>query len=237
MFFVLDVLALIIFFGTIISCYHKGFFKAFFGTIKVIVSVVVAYLFMPTLSYFFRTKFIQKTVSGAIEERVSAIVNGVADKINLQKLFADMPTEFADILNRYGADTEKLAERYGHMTDAAEENVVDLAQTIAFPVVKTISDVLSFIAIFILAFVVLTIAIKLVSLVLKLPVLSGIDKFLGFVLGLVSGAILLWVYCNVVSIGINAFNAIKPGMLGNDVVENTFIIKNLNDFFGLDLLG
>lgn len=232
MFFIIDLLALLIFFGTVVSCYRKGFFKSFFSSIRVVLAIIVSYMFMPTVSYLYRTKFVQDAVSGVIEGRLFALVQETADNFNLEKLFLDMPAEFSDILSRFGTDAEKLSESYGQMSSAASSNVTQMAQTIAFPVAKTISDVLAYVTLFIGTMIILTIVIKIIGVVLKLPVLSGFDKILGLALGVVSGGLFLWVYCNVVSIGIKILNTVKPDVLGSNVIENTYIVRYLSDWFG-----
>lgn len=229
MFFILDVIAVAIFLMTVISCRTKGFFKSFFGLIKVILALIIAYIFMPTLAYIYRTSFVEKLISDTVAERINSLAQKTTVGLNLEKLFGDMPSEFADILSRYGADAESLFKRFGSLTEAAEESVNDLATSITSSVVHGVSDILSFATLFIGSLIVLSIVIFIMGLVLKLPVLSSIDKGLGFVFGIISGLLLVWVYANLVTYGIEAISIIKPGLIGVNVIENTFIIKYISD--------
>lgn len=229
MYFILDVIAIIIFLVTVFSCRSKGFFKSFFGLIKVVVALIVSYLFMPTVAYFYRTSFVEKLITNTVAQRINTLAQKTADGFNLKKLFVDMPSEFADILSRYGADGEKLAERFGDITDAAQESVNELSGSIASSVVHGISDTLAFATLFVSSLIVLTIVIWLVGLILKLPVLSSIDKGLGFVFGLISGLLLVWVYANLVTFTADAIEIVKPGLLGSNVVDHTFIIKYISE--------
>lgn len=229
MYFILDVIALIIFLITVISCRRKGFFKAFFGLIKVVLALIVAYMFMPTVAYFYRTGFVENMVSKNVAERINALVQKTTQGFDLKKLFSDMPSEFSDILGRYGADGAKLAERFGVIEDAAEESVNDLANSITSSVAHGISDALAFATLFVGALVILTIIIWLVGLILKLPVLSSIDKGLGLIFGIISGLLLVWVYANLVTYAIEAVEIVKPGIFGQNVIDNTFIIKYISE--------
>lgn len=231
MFFVLDVLAVVFFISSIISCRNKGFFKSFFGMIKVLLSLLVAYVFMPTIAYFYRTKFVEKLITENVAERINSLAQKTAEGFNFEKLFADMPAEFRDILTRYGADAEALSEKFGEMTGAAEESVTEMANSITASVVRTVSDVLAFVTLFIGCLIVLSIVIWIVGMILKLPVLSSLDKGLGFIFGIISGALLVWIFCNVAASAVELIGVIKPGLIGSNVIENTYIVKYVCDNF------
>ena len=229
MYFVLDVIALIIFLQTVISCRRKGFFKSFFGLIKVVLALVIAYMFMPTVAYFYRTGFVEKMVSKNVAERINALSQKTSNGFNLSKLFTDMPSEFSEILGRYGADADKLAERFGAIEDAAQESVNDLASNITSSVVHGISDTLAFATLFVGALVILAVVIWIMGIILKLPVLSSIDKGLGLLFGIVSGLLFMWVYSNLVTYAVEAIEIVKPGILGQNVIDNTFIVKYISE--------
>lgn len=229
MFFILDVIALAIFLITVISCRNKGFFKSFFGLIKVVLALIISYAFMPSVAYFYRTTFVEKLISNTVADRINILAQKTAEGFNLSKLFGDMPSEFADILKRYGADTAKLFDRFGEMSAAAEENVKELANSITSKVVHGVSDTLAFISLFIVSLAVISLVIFIVGLIMKLPVLSALDKGLGFIFGIISGLLLVWIFANLVTIGLDILNIIKPGILGVDIIEDTYIIKYISD--------
>lgn len=231
MFFVLDIIAVLLFLLSVVSCHHKGFFKSFFGMLKVVIAIIASYIFMPTVAYFYRTNFVEKLISDNVASRINSIARRTAEGFNLEKLFNDMPSEFADILERYGADTQKLSEKFGSLTDAAEESVSELASSITSSVVRTVSDILAFATLFIGALIILTVVIWIIGMIVQLPVLSAIDKGLGVAFGIISGLLIVWVYCNLVCIGVDALRAVKPGIIGSNVIENTYIVKYICDNF------
>lgn len=229
MFFIFDLIALLIFLINVISCRTKGFFKSFFGMLKVVIALIVAYVFMPTVAYFYRTSFVDKTITNAVADRINSFVQSTAEGMNFEKLFADMPTEFADIIERYGADAEKLEERFGDMAEATGESVNELASSITSSVSHAVSDILAFVTLFVGSLIILSIVIWIVGMIMKLPVLSSLDKGLGFVFGVISGLLLVWIYCNVVILGIEAIGIVKPGLIGDNVIENTYIVKYVSE--------
>ena len=229
MFFIFDLIALLIFLINVISCRVKGFFKSFFGMLKVIIAIIVAYVFMPTVAYFYRTSFVDKMITNAVAERINSFVQSTAEGMNLEKLFADMPTEFADIINRYGANAESLEDRFGNMVEATGESVNELASSITSSVSHMVSDILAFATLFVGSLIILSIVIWIVGMIMKLPVLSSLDKGLGFIFGVISGLLIVWVYCNIVILGVDAISIVKPGIIGDNVIENTYIIRYVSE--------
>ena len=231
MYFIFDIIAVLIFVLTVVSCRSKGFFKSFFGTLKVVLAIVISYVFMPTVAYFYRTAFVEKTITDTVASRINVLAQKTMDGFNLEKLFADMPSEFADILSRYGANRESLAERFGGLASAADSSVNELAVSITGDIVHTVSDILAFATLFIGSMIILSIVIWLLGFITKLPVISSVDKALGLVFGIISGVILVWVYCNLVTFGVDAISVVKPGILGSNVIDNTYIVKYISDNF------
>lgn len=180
---------------------------------------------MPTVSFYFRRGFVENFINKGVSDRIHSLVRAFGDGFDLQKLFSDMPAEFSDIISRYGADADKLSERFGKMSSAAEENITDLVETITAPVVKSVSNILAYAALFVGSLIILSIVIWIVGIIMKLPVLRSIDKTLGLIFGAVSALLLVWVYCNIVAFMINSISIVKPGLIGNNVLENTYIIK------------
>ncbi|MEE0969525.1 MAG: hypothetical protein U0M06_09165, partial [Clostridia bacterium] len=78
MYFIFDIIALMIFFLTVSSCRTKGFFKSFFGTMKVVISILIAYIFMPSMAYFYRTSFVEKLVTDNVAERINILTQKTA---------------------------------------------------------------------------------------------------------------------------------------------------------------
>ncbi len=229
MYFILDIIAVLIFVITVARCRSKGFFKSFFGMIKVVASIIISYIFMPSVAYFYRTKIIEKIVTDKVAVRINILSQRTSEGINLEKLFSDMPDEFNDIIDRYGATLDSLAERFGSLTAATEDKVNEMANQITSSVTHTISDILGFATLFIAGMVIFSIAISIIGVVMKLPVISGIDRGLGFLFGVITGLLLVWVYCNLAKSGLELLYAVNPGIVSESVIDNTYIVKYISD--------
>lgn len=237
MFLILDAIAVLIFVINVITCRRKGFFRSFFGTLKVAIAIVVSYMFRPAVAYYYRTGVVEKLINKSVADRIHSIAQKTSEGFNLEKLFTDMPTEFADIMSRYGANTSSLNEKFGSMTSAAEENVIELSKSITDPIVHTVSDILAYATLFLGTILILSIVVWLGGLIMELPILSSFDKNLGFLLGIITGALLVWVFCNIVAILANSLAIVKPGILGNNVIDNTYIVKWVSENLGFGFVS
>ncbi len=237
MYFILDLIAIILFLVVLVSCYRKGFLKSFLSSLKVLLSIILAYVFTPTVSFYIRTGFVEEKVTGIIGERISAMTIKTAEFFNLKRLFEDMPEEFRKIISSFGADGDVLRERYGDMASATEESIEAMARTIAAPAVKIISNSIAFALLFIGIMLVITIVIHIVGLITHLPLIGGLDRALGFVLGIFTGVLVIVVFCNLSYYAIKALNMVSPSRISENVIENTYVVRYLSEFFGFKILG
>ena len=133
MFLALDIIVVVIFAATLIHCIRKGFLVSVLNLLKSILAVAVAYLFSPTLADFFKRSFLGEAITAPVRKRLHVMLDETAGKFDLEKLFADKPKEFLDILDRFGVKIEEFASSYGVNFQASEEYVASLAQEITAP--------------------------------------------------------------------------------------------------------
>ncbi len=237
MYFILDLVAIILFLIVLVSCYRKGFLRSFLSSLKVVLSIVLAYVFTPTVSFYIRTGFVEERVTEIVHRRILGVTTKTAELFNLRRLFEDMPEDFRKTLSSFGADGETLRERYGDMVSASEESVAAMSETIAAPAVKIISNSIAFALLFIGIMLAITIIIHIVGLITHLPIIGGLDRALGFVLGVFTGLLVIVVFCNISYYAIKAINMVSPSRISENVIENTYVVKYLSEFFGFKILG
>ena len=158
MMFLLDLLLIIIVAVTVVRCTVRGFVKSVIN----LVSLVVARLFTPQLGDWLETNFFAERITDSVKDVIRSLAAKGAEAFDLSRLFANMPADFATMLERYGADVDALTSTYGGMSEAGEASAAELAASIAAPVVSGVSDVCAFILLFI-------------SLLVLLGILSGKD--------------------------------------------------------------
>ncbi len=227
MFLALDIIVVVVFAATVINCVNRGFVRSVLSLLKSVLALLAAYIFSPALAEFFG-KFFDRAITGAVEQRLEAMVGEAAGKFNLEKLFSDKPKEFLDILDRFGGKVEDLAGQYGSVSGGSELQLTDMARQITGPVVDTVSYICAFLAIFVAALIVLAIAEVILSAVVKLPVIHGADKLLGAVFGVASGFVIAFILSLLAKEGFEALAAAYPDKFGG-VIEKTFVVKLLGE--------
>ncbi len=228
MFLALDIIIVVIFAATLINCIRRGFVLSVMSLLKSVLALVAAYIFAPALADFFKNAFLSDAITSPVKSRLDVMLTETAGKFNIEKLFADKPREFLDILNRFGVRIEDFADSYGTNSQASEEYVTRLAEDITASVVDTVAYILAFVALFVGALIVLSIVIFILSAVVKLPVIRGVDKLLGTVFGLASGLVLAFVLSGLAKVGFEALASVYPDTFSG-VIEKTVVVKFLGN--------
>lgn len=226
MFLALDIIVVVIFAATLINCIRRGFVLSVMSLLKSVFALVAAYIFAPALADFFKNAFLSEAITGPVKSRLDVMLTETAGTFNLEKLFADKPQEFLDILSRFGARAEDYFPKYGGVSEASEAQVVRLAEEITASVVDTVAYILAFVALFVGALIVFSIVIFILSAVVKLPVIRGVDKLLGTVFGLASGLVLAFVLSGLAKVGTEALASVYPDTFSG-VIEKTVVVKFL----------
>ena len=100
----------------------------------------------------------------------------------------------------------------------------------------TISNILAYVVIFIISFLISGIFISVIDRFFDLPVLNEINKILGFFLGLFFAFINLLFICSIVTGVLNILNSINPRISIEDIRQSTIIYKFISKFDIINLL-
>ena len=121
---------------------------------------------------------------------------------------------------------------------ATADGVKKVAEFIADPIADSISSTIAFVSIFVGVFIVLSILTKTVDTVFHLPVLNSVNKLFGLLFGGVEALILVIFICNAGSALILAFGSLDSSTFGQNLLDSTFIMKNVMRVFPTaDLFG
>lgn len=208
------VILILIIFGLI--ALKKGFFKCLLGFIGTIASIVLAYLFCKTLMQYFESwwGWVSK-LTAFFEDKFAAIPGfnqSITSDLNESLNAANVPGFIISIIVKAFADTP--------IPDGTT-----VAQLVAAPAANLLIMLASFLIIFLLVKAVcLLLAHTLGDLFNRLPVVGGINRFLGFILGIVEGLILVYALTTVMSI--LPFEPIH-NMVSNSIVTKFFTDYNL----------
>lgn len=215
----------------------RGFIKSVMGVCTLIAALCLAYAFTPVVSDSIRSTDAMKNVSESIGDTIKSLSHTDEGGYDLEKMFSDMPDAFRQILDRYNTDDSTLTETVVPEASAPESAVDMLADAIAEPVVRAISDVAAFLLIFVASVAALKLLTWLLDLLFQLPVLKTANTMLGLLVGVVIALFWAWVLCPLSVTLIRAMSSISPDLFNESVIENSVILSFFADNKIGDILG
>lgn len=195
---ILDWIAVVVFLAAVLICTIRGFVRSVAGIVKIVGAFLLAKILGPLLGKLISLYVIGPKVYEWLEARVSEMVGGAADTLNLSALFREESGEFAALLNRFGASGEMdaLEKTYGDTVEATTETLSEMVRSFASPWVDRLSVAIGCVLVFIAAFLLLMLVTKLIIFIVeRIDVLNGMNHFFGFLLGLVGGAFAIVAVC------------------------------------------
>ncbi len=233
--YVIDFIIVVVAVTAIMNAWKKGFIMSVSKLVTGIVSFIAAYAFTPAAAEYIYDKFALKTLSGGIAKTIGSLSRTDAGKFDLSAMFSDMPDALKQIIERYSVDQGKLGKMCAGVTAGSEETVNKLSEYIAAPIAETISSAVAFIGLFLIALVVMNLAVFLIDTIFKLPVLNSTNKMLGLLFGVGEALIFAVIISSVSAAVLTALGSVDPVTFGAHVVERSYIMKTLSsiDLFGL----
>lgn len=225
--FLLDLLLLVIVLQTVIGCTKRGFVKSVVHLVSMAVSFLAARAFTPKLALWLETEVFSERITGSVTDTIRSLARTAEEKLDLSRLFVDMPDDFSALLSRYGADASALSDTFGRMSDAGAAAADSMARAIAAPISRGIADVCAFILLFIAAMLACTIIGALLDLIVKLPVLRTANRLLGFLLGVLCAAILGWLFAEAAELVMRYLHTVNPDTFAADIIDHTLLVKYL----------
>lgn len=180
----------------------KGLIKSLCGTLVTVVAVIIAFNFSAPVAEYFRSTFVYKQLTDNLNEKVEEYVNTITTD-SLGTLLEDEPNGLAALLSGFGTGTESVKQKYDELVASGETKIAAaLTDYIVQPAAKTIADALAVLVVFLVSLSVLNLAVLLLDLVFKLPVLSLANRLGGFAFGLIGGLLAAFLFCTVVNIAL-----------------------------------
>lgn len=212
----------------------RGFLKSLMSFGKTLISFAVAAFCGPMVSEFLADKVFGKGITGFVYEKLNSFYGSATDAIDLTVLFEKLDTDLAWIKG-FGVDVSTLEADYGTLTGATADDLYELSKTIASPVVNAISSVVAYIGLFIVSLLlcaVLTFVLSGISdIIEKIPVVGKLNHFLGFLLGIATGALVVIIVVFVADGALRLISAMKDSFDYESLLEEAKLfkfIRNLN---------
>ena len=190
---IIDIVVAAVLLGFAVYGGKRGLFRALSGLLAVVVALVGAGIIAATFTTPV-TKVVTPLIAGHIEEKVenAMAVQSAGSGVQMPEADTEDPSAIQDLLAILGLDDEVRSR----LAEEVEEKVRDTGASIAAAVVESMARSFIYGTLYILSFAVLLLLMKVLigamDLVLKLPLLRGINTLGGAAVGLVEGALLLF---------------------------------------------
>jgi uncharacterized membrane protein required for colicin V production len=190
----LDISLLLIIVITIIVGWHKGLIRSVLGVTKSLFAILVSYFFGPTVSAWVSEKILTGRVTEYVHSRLLAMFEVGADTFDLTTILENLPSWLSVFFEKTGVDPAALAGDLANLTAADALTLEQLASSMAAPITKMLSDLIAYTAVFLIAMLIFAIVAFLLEKVADLPIIRGVDRTLGLVLGVFCALIYASVY-------------------------------------------
>ncbi|MBO4414004.1 MAG: CvpA family protein [Clostridia bacterium] len=249
---ILDGIAVLIIVISLITGIKRGFFKSLAFLFAVVAAVFVSMTFSDRLAVWLNEKFVNEGVNEKIIELIEKIVPEETEGTETQPAEgeeksgseetekseeAEKSDSFLDALTNGGATFSALFERLGSSVDELLGKIKDktgdalkgAAEELADPLSTKISKGVAVIILFVATLLLALIVIKLFDVIFSTAPLSGINRLLGAIVGLIKGILLAFIFC------FAACRLVPPlsGLIESiptDIIEKTFIVRHVGLF-------
>ena len=190
---IIDIVVAAVLLGFAVYGGKRGLFRALSGLLAVVVALVGAGIIAATFTTPV-TKVVTPLIAGHIEEKVenAMAVQSADSGVQMPEVDTEDPSAIQDLLAILGLDDEVRSR----LAEEVQEKVRDTGASIAAAVVESMARSFIYGTLYILSFAVLLLLMKVLigamDLVLKLPLLRGLNTLGGAAVGLVEGALLLF---------------------------------------------
>ena len=170
--------------------FQKGFLRTVVGMSSLLISVALVVVLSPLVTdYITRKTGFRQSVYESIDGKLTDMVDEAQAKTT---------EEFKEVLEDSFIPSLLLQSFNDRISDRIlpEEYLHNASMYMATKVTQALGILVTLI----LSFVVLKLVLLLTGLVGKVPLVSGVNKIFGIVLGLVRGLILVWILCYVITV-------------------------------------
>ena len=208
---IVDIIILAIFALCLILGYKRGLTGSLIKILSFVVSLVIAFvLFIPVSNIIIDNTQIDENLEQSIRELIIQEESNSTEE-------SKMPE----------AITDYIIEKVEQAADDAKESIVDSTAT---DVAQTIVKAGTWIALFMIARILLIFLRFITSLIAKLPVIKQFDKLGGIIYGLLEALIIVYVILAIISFVAPMTNgtlseAIDSSILGNLMYNNNLLLK------------
>lgn len=196
-----------------------GFAKALVQTVGLVVSVAAALYVSRVCASLIYTTAIQPGLLSTIESSIENAVDTESVVEGLKSALGAIPALSAVLFDFSGVE----ASLDGAVNLESSKIAAVVESSVIRPVVEPLLQMIIFILTLIILMFVVTLLAKGSKGFNKVPVIGGINSFLGALMGIINGGVLLCAAAAVISLIISAKG--DSQYLSQDIISNTYIFK------------
>jgi len=192
---VLTIIVLIIFLVFILNGYRKGFIRKFASMFFFIAASMLVYLATPHISSFLKNYTpVYKVIEDKCEQAfLTDDGNAEEETSQLEQIKFIENLEIPEVLQKQLTSNNNKSVYENLAVESFKNYIISYLATL-------ILNIISYVVTFILVSVILRLAIKALDVMAKLPIIHGINQFLGLFLGLLQGVLVVWLIFLVITI-------------------------------------
>lgn len=226
--FIVDAIIIAIIAIVIVRSSKKGFVSSLVDTFAMIIATIVSYMFTPEVSQFVYDSFIKNSVSKGFEKVLDDMNTNAAVADKVDAMIASLPEGAVNLADRLGIINLNAIGAGIHMPGVIDNNqlITTVLNDFAYNVMITITKVVVFFILFVLATLVLRMVSNFLENINKIPLIGKLNSTLGGVLGVAKALIIILVVCTVMyfivssSDNVDLVGAISDSKIYDFVTEN-----------------
>ncbi len=226
--FIVDAIIIAIIAIVVVRSSKKGFVSSLVDTFAMIIATIVSYMFTPEVSQFVYDSFIKNSVSKGFEKVLDDMNTNAAVADKVDAMIASLPESAVNLADSLGIINLNAIGAGIHMPGVIDNNqlITTVLNDFAYNVMITITKVVVFFILFVLATLVLRMVSKFLENINKIPLIGKLNSTLGGVLGVAKALIIILVVCTVMyfivssSDNVDLVGAISDSKIYNFVIEN-----------------
>ena len=226
--YLLDAVVILIFLLCVFIGHKRGFIKTVAGIVAFLAALAVSTLLSGPVAGLVYDKAVEPTVIETVETQYEQVKGTEIEKLN--NAYESLPTMVKNLLAQTGiTDVDALTQKMPTGVDTSvSESVNAVVEPLLLPLIKALCSLV----LFFIAYIAASIVLRVLNIIAKLPLLKQLNKTLGLVGGIVSGA--LWALLAVTVIQVLAATGSADSTITLQTVSETVVV---NWVAGINPLG
>ena len=196
--YIIDILIIALFVFIVSIGYKKGFLSTVIDTFSLAISAVLSYKFFETVAasvYDLMVRDLVETRFSRVMDQISSSLS-VTDKVDA--LIEGLPPSAVKLADAMGVNLGSLAFSMSSSGDLSNDDFARIAvEKIGHPIMINVTEVITFIAMFIIIAIVLKFVAGLFKKANDIPFLGKLNAGLGGVIGVAKAVVIVLAVCTV----------------------------------------